>query len=101
MLWSFCKHFRIYSSSCEEPTDQFVFRKNIPKNIATKPPMMFSLASWTATTSKGMLMGKKKFKKPLMKKLLIAESPDEKACATDERVDPFKLWPEVAREQHP
>ena len=36
-----------------------------------------------------------------MNKWLIAESPDEKACATDERVDPFKLWPEVAREQHP
>ena len=58
--------------------------------------MMFSLASWTATTSKGMLMGKIK-----LKKLLIAESPDEKACATDERVDPFKLWPEVAGKQHP
>ena len=36
-----------------------------------------------------------------MKKLSIAESPDEKACATDERVDPFKLWPEVAGEKHP
>ena len=63
--------------------------------------MMFSLASWTATTSKGMLMGKIKLKKTSHEKLLIAESPDEKACATDERVDPFKLCPEVAGEQHP
>jgi hypothetical protein len=37
-------------------TDQLVLRKNIPKNMAIKPPIMFSLASWTAKTRSGMLM---------------------------------------------
>ena len=29
------------------------------------------------------------------------KAPDEEADPTDERVDPFKLWPQVVGKQHP
>ena len=29
------------------------------------------------------------------------KAPDEEASTTDERIDPFKLWPKVVGEQHP
>ena len=29
------------------------------------------------------------------------KAPDEEADSTDERIDPFKLWPKVVGKQHP
>ena len=94
MLWSFCKHFRIYSSLCEEPICIEEEHSKEHRNEASHDVFSRKLDSHNKQRNAD---GKDKVKK----KLLIAESPDEKACATDERVDPFKLWPEVAGKQHP
>ena len=69
----------------------------MPKNIAIKPPIMLSLASWTAKTSSGILERKTVF---ASFKNNSIKAPDEEAKTTDERIDPFKLWPKVVGKQH-
>ena len=67
----------------------------MPKNMAIKPPIMLSLASWTANTRSGML------EKTVFAFDKSFKPPDEEADATDEGVDPLKLWPQVVGKQHP
>ena len=55
-------------------TDQLVLRKNMPKNIATKPPRMLSLANCTATTRRGMLGKKETIASKINKKKRVCKT---------------------------
>ena len=60
-------------------------RKNIPKNIATKPPRMLSLANCTATTRRGMLERKRndRFKDQQKRKEALASKINKKKKVDD------------------